>query len=226
MKPKVIWTTREWEAVARYFMEHGHDPAKHGFKTHLSSAQDAVLPPERRRSLVGIPRGLRNEVVNTINRLSLTARPEPIPQPSQKSSLEEFSTEDLLVEVARRVAKFLESKSESGPLPVDRGFHPTTKHDPRPQSEVRPAKIKVLIIGPRGPQQDRLRTAFPTLDLRFVLAEELPSLVMTRSADCREIILWTKFMNHAQQTVAQNTGINTWYANGMEEIEARLRSYG
>lgn len=226
MKPKVIWTTREWEAVVRYFMEHGHDPAKHGFKTHLSSAQDAVLPPERRRSLIGIPRGLRNEVINTISRLSLTTRPEPVPQPPQKPSLEDFSTEDLLVEVARRVAKFLESKSESGPLPVDRGFHPTTKHDPRPQSEVRPAKIKVLVVGPRGAQVELLVRAFPRLDIRFVQVEDPPERVYEKGRHCDEIILWTKFMSHAQQEQAKLTGVPTWYANGMEEIEARLRSYG
>ena len=223
MKPKVIWTTREWEAVARYFMEHDHDPAKHGFKTHLGSAQDAVLPPERRRSLIGIPRGLRNEVINTISRLSLTARPEPVPQPSQKPSLEEFSTEDLLVEVARRIGRLLEPAK---PFAVDRGFHPAPKHDPNPAHQERFVKPKILVVGPRGAQVELLVRAFPRLDIRFVQVEDPPERVYEKGRHCDEIILWTKFMNHSQQAQAKLTGVPTWYANGMEEIEARLRSYG
>lgn len=222
----IRWTSREWDLIAQRLVDNEVDPDRHGWRSQLIDAMKAVLPLDRWRDTANLNNA--KDILKPLMKTIVTG-PQHLPPPKGPVSfvpalptIQDLSTEDLLVELAHRIAKFLEPKSK--PFPVDRGFHP--KHDPRPQSEVRPAKIKVLIIGPRGPQQDRLRTAFPTLDLRFVLAEELPSLVMTRSADCREIILWTKFMNHAQQTVAQNTGINTWYANGMEEIEARLRSYG
>lgn len=220
MKPKVVWTQREWGLVAQWFVDHDVNPKDYGFVTAFRKAQEAVLPPDRQRCTIGLTSKTKQDLVLVIQNLP-KAKPEAA-RPPEPPRAEVLSTEELLVELARRIARLLEPKSESSL--VDRGFHPPRKHDPNPPREVRTAKIKVLVIGPRGSQQERLRTAFPMLDLRFVLAEELPSLVMTRSADCREIILWTKFMNHAQQTAAQNTGIDTWYANGLEEIEARLRS--
>lgn len=139
-------------------------------------------------------------------------------------TIQDLSTEDLLVELARRVARFLESKSKSGLLLVDRGFYPPHKHDPRPQSEVRPAKKKVLIVGPMGWQKQRLVQQFPLLDLRFCSVDNRPEDVYVKGVHCSEVILWTKFTTHAQQDQAKLSEVPRWYANGLEEIEARLRS--
>lgn len=224
MKPKVVWTTREWRQIADWFARNGVNPDDRGFTTNLDAAQKATLPADRHRTMAGLPKEVRARVKEEVAKIQL--KPGPVvhaPEPKAPSA-QSLSTEELLVELARRIARFL----EPGPttLPVDRGFYPPPKHDPSPQREGRTVKPKFLIVGPRGQQQERLRTMFPLLDLRFVTCEENPALVRDRGMHCREIILWTKFMNHAQQESAKTLEgtVSTWYANGLEEIEARLRA--
>lgn len=227
MKPKVVWTTREWRELAGWFVSHNISPKDYGFLKRLGEAQDTVLPSDRRRAMVGLPKEVRTRMIEEVATFKAgQSTAEALAKKFSKSESEppsasKLSTEDLLVELARRIAKFLEPRPEPVALAVDRGFHP--KHDPSPPHAQKPVSLQVQVVGPRAEQQDRLRQAAPGLKLRFTLAEENPKLVEERGRSCVETILWTKFMNHAQQESAKRAG-QVWYANGLEEIEARLRS--
>lgn len=59
MKPKVSWTSREWSRIAQWFLNESINPDARGFKQNLCEAQKAVLPAERHRTLVGLPKEVR-----------------------------------------------------------------------------------------------------------------------------------------------------------------------
>lgn len=218
MKDKVIWTTREWALIAKWFVENRVDPSDYGFTSKLDKAQQTVLPMDRHRTMAGLPVTVRTKVLEAIALLPHVALPEapnePVrpPEPSAKA----LSTEELLVELARRFAKLLEPTVQAHP--VDRGFHP--KHTPEAEPTDRRVRWKIVIVGPKGQQQQELLDRFPGLDLRFVTCEDNPKTIRKGMA-ADEIILWTKFMNHAQQDMAKDVG-RTWYANSMHEIHERL----
>lgn len=226
MKPHIVWTQREWASVATWFRDHCIDPEARGFSNALREAQEAVLPSERHRSCVGLTHNVRRDAVLAMQNL---APPEPH-KTAAPPTVQDLSTEDLLVELARRIARVItvaQQLCDSGTMvskPVDRGFHPPAKHDPTPPREERTAKKKVLIVGPMGWQQQRLVQQFPLLDLRFCSVDNRPEDVYVKGVHCSEVILWTKFMTHAQQDQAKLSEVPKWYANGLEEIEARLRS--
>lgn len=224
-KSHVVWTQREWELIATWFMERSIDPTRRGFSTALSEAQDDTLPQERRRSTVGLDSGVRRKVQETMTAVQrrLDSLPPPtgpvvfVPDPP---TTEELSTEDLLVELARRIARFLEpAKVEQHP--EDRGFHP--KHDPCPKNEERRCKLKVLIVGPDSAAQERLAKDFAgTLALRFVGYQDNPALIGTRCDQAVAIACVTRFISHAQQEAAKATKIPVKLVSTIQELRAWL----
>lgn len=217
----IRWTTREWRLIADRLVKEGVDPDKHGWRTALRVAMMEELPKDRWRE----PHSL-NEAKKTLVPLMRElkeAPPLPPPGPIQYTpeppSAEKLSTEELLVELARRIARLLEPQKDN---PVDRGFHP--RHNPFCEVAPRPPSRRFLIIGPKGQQQEFLRKIFPNFKLIFVTCEDNPKACAVGVVE--EAILWTKFMKHAQQEAVEALGYKRWFANTMDEIEARLRSHG
>lgn len=240
MKPQVRWTSREWALLAQFFIDTDINPDAYGFSRVLDQAQKKVLPSERHRSVSGVPAQLKKEIKTQIGILEHARREEatmvkpPEPKPPSAESL---STEDLLVELARRVAKLLQPRTEVQDSvlaqlkfleekfkdqPVDRAFFPppTAKEQGTKQE-----KTRILIIGPRAEQQEALRVEFPMLCLRFVTAEEHPRMVFERGCTAIEIIIWTKFLTHAQQNMAKNMSAHIHYANSNQQIRERLTTW-
>lgn len=239
MKTQVRWTSREWERLAQYFIDAGIDPDKFGFSRSLGDAQKKMLPAERHRNVKGIPAQLKKKLKEHTMALEYKiafATPYPPPEPKPPSA-EDLSTEDLLVELARRVAKLLQPRTEVQDSvlaqlkfleekfkdqPVDRAFFPppTAKEQGTKQE-----KIRILIIGPRAEQQEALRVEFPMLCLRFVTAEEHPRMVFERGHGAVEVIIWTKFLTHAQQNMAKNMSAHIHYANSNQQVRERLTKW-
>lgn len=223
MKNKVSWTQRELGLLAQYFASHDIDPMARGFSPALRSAQEKALPADRWRTTVGLESKTRQDIALAIQNLPKPAGPITVTPP--KPVAEQLSTEDLLVELARRVAKMLETPRivYGANPPVDRGFHPAPKHDPNPPTQARLKKPRILIVGPKGEQQTTLREMFPSLDLEFWTCEDNPGLPVRGTL--AEAILWTKFMSHAQQDAIKGSGTPVWFANTMVEIIARLKNH-
>lgn len=222
MKPQVRWTGREWALLAQYFIDVGIDPDAYGFSRALDHAQKKVLPPERHRAIKGVPAQLKKvlkEHIVAAEYKTAFATPYP-PLDPKPPSAESLSTEDLLVELARRIAKLFEPAK---PNPVDRAYFPppTAKE----QGVATPCRKRILIVGPRAEQQEALRVEFPMLCLRFVTAEEHPRMVFERGCTASEIIIWTKFLTHAQQNMAKNMSAHIHYANSNQQIRERLTTW-
>jgi len=222
MKTMVRWTGREWALLAQYFLDLEIDPEKYGFSRSLDNAQKALLPKERWRSIKGVPATLKKELKEHITALEYkVAFDTPYPPPEDKPpSAESLSTEELLVEIARRIAKLLEPAK---PNPVDRAFFPPLTKAVTEACKIE--KARILIVGPRAEQREALRTKFPMLCLRFVDVESGERAIREMATTCVEIILWTRFMTHSQQETAKNTRVRTWYANTLQQIEGRLQTW-
>lgn len=212
----IRWTTREWRLIADRLVKEGVDPDRHGWRHELVAAMRKVLPRERWRE----PHSL-NDAKKTLRPLMTEVKMSPKQEPPTipTPTVAELSTEDLLVELARRIAHLLEPQKDN---PVDRGFHP--RHNPFCEVAPRPPSRRFLIIGPKGQQQEFLRKIFPNFKLIFVTCEDNPKACAVGVVE--EAILWTKFMKHAQQEAVEALGYKRWFANTMDEIEARLRSHG
>jgi len=228
VKTKVIWTDREWKQLAQWFIDSGVDIEQYGFSGVVNRAQTAVLPADRHRAVKGVPAALKKEIKQHIFELGVQKRPkDPVTFVPEPPTAAQLSTEDLLVELARRVAKIVDTLVLLGQPqvmispPVDRGFHP--RHNPTPVESAKLKRPRILVVGPKGHQQETLRGRFPSLDLRFVTCEDNPTRCAAGILD--EAILWTKFMNHAQQDTIKTLGYATWYANTLDEIEARLKKW-
>lgn len=220
----IRWTTREWRLIADRLVKEGVDPDKHGWRTAVRVAMMEGLPEDRwrephslndaKKTLIPLMREVRDnpKSEDVLNLGPVQCTPEP-------PSAENLSTEELLVELARRIAHLLEPQKTN---PVDRGFHP--KHNPFCEVAPRPPSRRFLIIGPKGQQQEFLRKIFPNFKLIFVTCEDNPKACAVGVVE--EAILWTKFMKHAQQEAVEALGYKRWFANTMDEIEARLRSHG
>ena len=223
-RPHVVWTQREWVLIAEWFVHNHINPEARGLSTALSEAQDNKLPADRRRSMIGLGIGVRRRVKEAMAAVQkrLDNLPPPtgpvvfVPDPPAAKML---STEELLVELARRIARLLEpAKVEH---PEDRGFHP--KHDPCPKGDVRVGKPKVLIVGPDSVAQERLAKDFAgSLALRFVGYQDNPALIGTRCDQAVTIACVTRFISHAQQEAAKATKIPVKLVSTIQELRAWL----
>lgn len=213
----IRWTQREWQLIAERLVHTHVDPNIHGWRHELVAAMRMVLPNDRWRD----PTCLNNakQILVPMMRMVVAKPPEKkeLPPP-QAPTAEQLSTEDLLVELARRIAKMMEAAK---PLPVDRGFFPPASQAPK--EECKKERPRILIIGPQPEQQHALEKQFPELCLRFVKAEEPEHLVVERGRSCHEVILWTKFMTHSQQAIAKK--LPTWYAASMIDVQERLMTW-
>lgn len=221
MKPQVRWTGREWALLAQYFIDVGIDPDAYGFSRALDHAQNKVLPSERWRAVKGVPAQLKKEIKTQIGMLEHKMR-EELQQPVQyvpPPGPEALSTEDLLVELARRVAKLLQPRTEVQDSvlaqlkfleekfkdqPVDRAFFPppTAK-----EQTIKKHKLRILVCGPNGDTSQSLRTQFPNLDLRFFKYEENPAHVALKAQGVDCILCITKFMTHAVVAAVKATSV-------------------
>lgn len=219
MKTKIRWTTREWGELAQHFIAHDIDPDKYGFASEFDKVQKAVLPQERWRSIAGSAAlSIKRMLKEQIRIIGHQLREEPVavqyvPPPGPEA----LSTEDLLVELARRLAKLLEpSKSQAEVLEqirflerkfeeariIDHGFH-KCPNDKAPEKVHKP---RILVCGPNGDTSRALTSEFPGVDLRFVAYEDNPQLVRGRAQGCSAILCITKFIQHSIAEAAKATG--------------------
>lgn len=213
----IRWTQREWRLIADRLVQQGVTPEKHGWRSEVVSAMKMVLPKERWRtehSLNDVKKVLR-PLMSEAKLAHVSEREVQSTPPPGAASL---STEELLVELARRIAKMMEAAK---PLPVDRGFFPPASQAPK--EECKKERPRILIIGPQPEQQHALEKQFPELCLRFVKVEEPAHLAVERGRSCHEVILWTKFMTHSQQAIAKK--LPTWYAASMIDVQERLKTW-
>lgn len=239
MKPKVVWTTREWAIIAEWFRDNDIDPTQRGFANALREAQTNKLPSDRHRSIVGLTIKTRLDVALAINLLQAkphapVATPDPAPQVTK---VEVLSTEELLVELARRIAKLLEPRSDAQSsvleqlrfleekfASVDRGFYPPPKHDPSPVQEVKPPRKKVLVIGPNNDAEKFLHEEFPNLALRFVNKDDPPSRITDLARCCEVIVAVTKFCSHKQTETMKAQNKTPWaLVTSTQELREWLR---
>lgn len=221
MKHHIRWTTREWEELAQFCLENGIDPDRYGFTREFGKVQKSVLPSERWRSLEGgaavsIKRMLKGQI--QLLKLKIPSQPVAVQYVPPPPGPEDLSTEDLLVEVARRLAKLLEpSKSQAEVLEqvrflerkfeeariIDHGFH-KCPNDKAPEKVHKP---RILVCGPNGDTSRALMSAFPGVDLRFVEYGDNPQLVRGRAQGCSAILCITKFVHHSITEAAKATGL-------------------
>lgn len=212
----IRWTTREWRQIAEVLVAREVDPDHHGWRGELLAAMQQVLPKDRWRA----PHSL-NEAKKVLKPMMAVETRRPIghvlpPKPVALGP-ETLSTEALLVELARRVARLLE------PHAVDRGFHP--KHNPVAQGADVPKRPRVLVLGPMNGQRDVLRTQHPGLDLRFVASEDRVGLVDEVGPSCVGIVVWTNFISHQHFEHAKHVGLVTPVTGGLHAISTVLSQF-
>jgi hypothetical protein len=182
----------------------------------------AVLPRDRWRSDTSAS-FMRKPILKALALLpSITVPPkvESTPPPGAAA----LSTEDLLVELARRLAKLLDAPAQEG-KPLVTSF-PKRKHNPFMDiSPRRPTLDRVLVIGPlKGQQKEIMAAHGEWIDLRFVASEESPALVgeVGRAAD--HVVLWTNFISHSHQEQAKKLSAKLHYVTGgMSALHDKLR---
>lgn len=239
MKSKVRWTQREFALIAQYFRDNGIDPLLRGFSGALREAQAKVLPPERHRPTVGLAQSIKHSIARAIQNLPTKEVPEPVelrqPQVPTAASL---STEELLVELARRIAPLLTPRSEAQqsvgaqlgccerPDGVRTsmlfGPHPPHKHNPEPVSDERQRKPRILVCGPNSDLANHLKQTFPNLDLRFIGFQDNPALVASRAQSCDTILVLTKFVNHSTTDAVKHSCTPFRLVTGAKEARAWL----
>lgn len=213
MKPKVIWTQREWGLLAQYFIDVGLDPDAYGFSRSLDHAQKKVLPKERWRSVKGVPATLKKEVKTQIGILQHQQREDAlIPEPTLPSA-SDFTTEELLVELAKRCARVLDAM-RLVPIGVTNSADQLVDvmrkhHNPCPKSEEKKERKRILVVGPNGDTSQSLRAQFPNLDLRFFKYEENPAHVALKARGVDSIVCITKFVTHAVADHVKATAVPT-----------------
>ncbi len=220
MSSKIVWTTREWTLLAGEFEIAKRGIDDYGFTPFLKAAMEKLLPPERWRPMSGIA-AMAKPPLHRALMLYRQNTPKLEPKTPPPEAQNELTTEALLVELAKRLAKLLEPATASFKPPVDRAFYPPP--EATLQEAARGAQPKILIIGPKNGQQTELIKAHRGLDLRFVASDEGPTRIDSIGVFCDEIILWTNYLNHQHQVHAKATGRPTRYVSGgLTAIHERL----
>lgn len=232
MKPKVIWTTREWETVAQYFLETGQDPSDRGFRTTLGAAQDARLPADRRRGIVGLDSKVRRTLSEAMNRVqkrleSLPDLEKPATEKSEEFKLENIGLEALLVEVARRVARLLDPPAAMSTLdaPPHIDDAPSRRHNPFGVQEERKHRNGFCIIGPDPALQARLEKDFSDVPLKFSAFGENPARIADVCGNSVAVLGLTRFMSHAQQKAARATGLPLHFFSTILELRNYIKEH-
>jgi len=212
----IRWEQREWRLIAERLVHTHVDPNIHGWRHEVVSAMKMVLPKERWRD----PTCLNNakQILVPIMRMVVAKPPEKkeLPPP-QAPTAEQLSTEDLLVELARRIAKLLEPAK---PNPVDRAFFPPPASQETKFEKKK--KLRILVCGPNGDTSQALHQQFPSLDLRFHKYEENPAHVATRAQGVNYILCITKFMAHSAVEAVKATTISYKLVTSVREAREWL----
>jgi hypothetical protein len=221
MKTRVHWTTREWGDLVDHLRSRGVviEQGSRGLVSEIRKSMEAVLPPERHRDC--------NTLYNhgALDTLFFLARTKPdTPTPEAKivepvKGLAEFSTDDLLKEINRRLQAVFDVKTTVFDT-MSKALRPKIEAE---ETVARDKLPRVLVVGPIGPQQSVLKDLFEgELDLRFVASEEGSHLVRDRGLGCQAVILWTKYIGHSHQDVAQKLVKGT--SNVLEYVDGGVRS--
>lgn len=235
----IRWTQREWQQIAGRLVVGGVDPSLHGWRGEVMRAMKGVLPKDRWRDASCL-NNAKQILVPLMKQTVKTEEPVVRPAEIHPVTLRDSPLEELLVELARRVARllapsmveqdvlkqfrFLEEKFKDSP-PVDRGFYPPPMSKQEDCEEaMRPPRI--LIVGPRNGQQEELTKAHPKLRLSFVASEDRPGLINKMADICDEIVVWTNFVNHQHTAHAKSSGRPmVLISGGLSSLHARLSDW-
>lgn len=229
MKPKISWTAREYKELAAWFIDHQYSPEAHGLRALLQEAQEAVLPRDRHRSLTCTDPRTKRKIVEHWKAMRDGANPTPSPTPEKPTAptLDAFSLEDLLVEIAQRVARGFESITRPPQIASTTTLVDVAhKHNPFMHSAPRVSRPELLVVGTYGPQEACLRDTFPEVDFVFVGSDTKPGAVRAHR-DAEHAFVLTKFISHAQYGHVQSLypSDHTMINGGMTELKERLREY-
>lgn len=228
-KTRVVWTTNDWNIVAGYFLDNALNPDEHGFSTNLRNAQQKLLPAEKHRSTNGLEPSVKRRLKEGIAAIKAghvvvnQLKPVPAVEKAETIRPDQLTTEFLLVELAKRLAKLFEPVVAHFE-PVDRAFYPPPAelHHDMPMDR----QPRILVCGPRGEQQHELQRSHPKLDLRFVASEDDVVWVTKTGPSCDEIVLWTNYISHQHQVHAKLTGRPIRFVSGgLHAIHERLKQW-
>lgn len=231
-KNVIRWTEREYKELAAWFLDNQYSPEEYGMRPRLKEAQEAVLPRDRHRPMTWVDSATRRKLAQYWREM----RVSPVaPQPSEPApplalpTLDAFSLEDLLVEVARRVARGLENVLQA-PQIVHKDFAPEllppAKHNPFMHASVKRETPELLVIGTYGPQEACLRELFTDAALRFVGSDEGAATIARKGGGVDHAFVLTKFISHAQfDHVKKLPCPYTMVNGGMTELKEKLREY-
>lgn len=229
----VRWTSREYREVAAWFVDHQYSPKDRGLKRLIDEAQESLFTPDRRRPLTWVDMTTRRRLVAEWEALRAKPDPQPVvagPVTPEAPTLEAFTLEDLLVEVARRVARGFENITRQlqvvQPPQTTPGPSPSPKHNPFMSSTVKKPIPEVLVVGTYGPQEACLRDLFGNAELVFVGSDASPVMISRHGAGADHVFILTKFISHAQfDHVKKLPCPYTMVNGGMTELKEKLREY-
>jgi len=225
----IRWTSREWREIAEWLVAKEVDPERHGWRGEVITAMRAVIPKDRWRAPHSLNEAKKTltPIMAEVKRLGAQkAPPEQLLRASEAKSgtQNELATEFLLVELAKRLAGWLERPH--GPVyePVDRGFYPPPIASGYPEAKT--LRPRILLVGPMNGQQKILIEAHPGLDLRFVASDMSPTRITEVGRLCDELILWTNYISHQHQVHAKATGRPVYLATGgLSALHKRLHEW-
>lgn len=233
-KTRISWTQREYKELAAWFLDNQYSPEQYGMRPLLQEAQVAVLPRDRHRPMSWVDAGTRRKLTEYWKELRAvpdipTLARESEPEPPKVPTLDDFTLEDLLVEVARRVARGLENVLQA-PQIVHKDFAPElpppAKHNPFMHASVKRETPELLVIGTYGPQEACLRELFTDAALRFVGSDEGAATIARKGGGVDHTFVLTKFISHAQfDHVKKLPCPYTMVNGGMTELKEKLREY-
>ena len=231
-KTRISWTQREYKELAAWFLDHQYSPEEHGMRPRLKEAQVAVLPRDRHRPMSWVDAGTRRKLTEYWKELRAvpdipTLARESEPEPPKVPTLDDFTLEDLLVEIARRVARGFESITQapqivSATTLVDVAH----KHNPFMHSAPRVPRPELLVVGTYGPQEACLRDLFGNAELVFVGSDASPGMISRHGAGADHAFILTKFISHAMFDHVKKLSCEYTMVNGgMTELKERMREY-
>lgn len=229
----VRWTSREYREVAAWFVDHQYSPKDRGLKRLINEAQESLLPPDRRRPFTWVDMTTRRRLIAEWEALRAQPDPQPViadPVTPEPPTLEAFTLEDLLVEVARRVARGFENITrplqESTPRQTVADPDPPPKHNPFMASPAKQVAPEILVVGTYGPQEACLRDMFDNVELVFVGSDEGAAAVSRKGKGVDHAFILTKFISHAQFDHVKKLPCEYTMVNGgMTELKERMREY-
>lgn len=228
--PRIRWTSREWGAIASYFLRNNIDTADRGFIRHVVAGMHQGIEKARWRDTPALSNSRKMvEEAMAIERGNATARkmceeasaivtPDPFgrlratPDPDAPGYTPPATrtVSDIVDELAKRIAQVIAAEIKAALVDVTadiaKSISGGPKHDPEPLPYERPIVSRLLVVGPIAKQWGHICDAVPGIDISFVQSEDKASLVTKKAPNCCKIVLWTNFISHAHQNAARNSG--------------------